>query len=344
MTPVLPRLLAADVVRAAALDAEDSRAFRLEVLRRLRSVLEFEWYVWILTDPLTGVGVDPVARIPDRNEIARAIRLKYLEPVNRWTTLQDAASLGDHAPTSRLWRELQHPVGVADVASVVLRDDAGCWGFLDLWSARRFDRREVALLRALVPALSGAVRILRGRTFGGVIAPQDRRGPAVFLLDESLNVVGATPAGDPQLRTMLPTPEQFPPIPAAVYNVAAQLLAREAGVDTAEPVARMPVSDGSWVRVSAARAQPSSVIAVTIEPATAEERLAVFVRAHGLSQREREVMQELSRGASTAQIAKRLFLSPYTVQDHLTSIFDRTGVRSRRELLAHATGRAVAEP
>jgi DNA-binding NarL/FixJ family response regulator len=42
----------------------------------------------------------------------------------------------------------------------------------------------------------------------------------------------------------------------------------------------------------------------------------------------------VATGLSTKALAERLFLSPWTVQDHLTSIFDKTGTRSRRELRA----------
>jgi len=46
------------------------------------------------------------------------------------------------------------------------------------------------------------------------------------------------------------------------------------------------------------------------------------------------------RGASTKAIGAELHLSTYTVKDHLKSIFDKTGVRSRRDLVAQLlTGR-----
>jgi DNA-binding CsgD family transcriptional regulator len=42
----------------------------------------------------------------------------------------------------------------------------------------------------------------------------------------------------------------------------------------------------------------------------------------------------VARGLSTAEIAQRLHLSEYTVQDHLKKVFDKSGTSSRGELVS----------
>ena len=55
--------------------------------------------------------------------------------------------------------------------------------------------------------------------------------------------------------------------------------------------------------------------------------------AYGLSERECQVTRLCMKGQATKEIARTLGVSPYTVQDHLKSIFDKTGAHSRGELI-----------
>ncbi|MFE3444883.1 hypothetical protein ACFXNW_17780 [Nocardia sp. NPDC059180] len=53
----------ADIDRLCAAGGE-SRALRRAILDRLALALDFDYFAFVLTDPLTCVGCDPLAEVP----------------------------------------------------------------------------------------------------------------------------------------------------------------------------------------------------------------------------------------------------------------------------------------
>jgi DNA-binding CsgD family transcriptional regulator len=88
------------------------------------------------------------------------------------------------------------------------------------------------------------------------------------------------------------------------------------------------------VRASVLGDDPGAQVAVMIEPARPHELAPLVADACRLTQREREVTRLVARGLSTEAIGARLYLSPWTVQDHLKAIFAKIGVSTRGELVA----------
>lgn len=77
----------------------------------------------------------------------------------------------------------------------------------------------------------------------------------------------------------------------------------------------------------------SQRVAVIVEPAHPARISPLLMSAYGLTEREQDVTQLVLQGNSTVEIAERLVVSAHTVQQHLKSVFDKTGVRSRRDLV-----------
>ena len=345
-------------IGTASLHSTDLRRQALEILHE---VVDFDAHVWLLTDPVTAVGAAPLADVPCLPELPALIKAKYATPVNRWTELQQRTSPtalldevvdGDLA-RSRVWREVMSRYGVRDVASTVFADQFGCWGFLDLWrdqTSEPFTSADSAFIDSVATSLTTALRECHARTFVEAAAPHRRGlGPVVLTLDEDLQITSRTAASQSWLDVLLPPGPEGRAIPASVYNVAAQLLAVEAGVDDRPASTRVHLGDGFWLTLRAARlaSDPPELdsltpgtggIVVTIEEASATERLDLFARAVGLTAREYELLGWLATGSDTRAMARQMSLSEHTIQDHLKSIFTKTGSRDRVSVLSRALG------
>jgi DNA-binding CsgD family transcriptional regulator len=339
------------ITRLCASTSADAVALRLAVLAEIRGAVGFDAYAWLLTDPETEVGSAPLADVPCLPELPRLIRLKYLTPINRWTHIETSVALlrestaGD-MERSLVWRDMLSRFGVTDVASLVFRCRYGCWGFLDLWrsgAATAFTDGDAAFLSAVAKPVTEALRRCQASTFRLEAPATARVGPVVLMLSRDLEVQAQTAETNEYLRLLVPPGADGRPIPAGAYNVAAQLLSVEAGVDDHPPTARVHLSAGVWLTLRAAHLGTSphaeQGIAVTIEASTPVERMTLYGRASGLSARELELFEHLIGGLDTRGIAQQMFLSENTVQDHLKSIFAKTATSNRRTLLARTVGR-----
>lgn len=340
------------MLRACA-GALDTRSLRIAVLDEISRVIDFEAYAWLLTDPRTSVGTSPLADVPWLSDLPRQIRLKYQTPVNRWTGLKrDPVALLHQATrgnlaASMVWRELLADYGIGDVASMVFRDRFGCWAFLELWRSRNqgpFPQDSARFLADLARPITAALRRTQAITFAAESARDDSiPGPVVLLLSADLEVRAQTPETQAYLRLLVPPEEGRAPVPATAYNVGAQLLAVEAHVDESPPLARVHVAHSLWITARAARiedARPPAQrdIAVTMERSTPAERADMFGRVFALTRRESELLDHLALGQDTREVAGAMYVSENTVQDHLKSMFRKTGTHTRGTLLAHALG------
>jgi len=73
----------------------------------------------------------------------------------------------------------------------------------------------------------------------------------------------------------------------------------------------------------------------------AEPEVPTGVHPGGLSDREVEVLRLVAQGLTSAEVGRRLFLSPRTVDWHLSSIYTKLGVRSRTEAARFAISHAL---
>jgi DNA-binding CsgD family transcriptional regulator len=329
----------------------DDRDLRTRVIDAIARFVSFDAYVFLLTDPTTTVGCSPLAAVPALDRLPHLIGLKYLTPVNRWTglpasgcaTLQQATC--GRLEQSRLWRGHLAGLGVLDVLSIVFTDRFGWWGFMDLWRrSGPFTEDEVAALVGARPAITSRLRSVQAGSFTAAAVPAGHRGPGALVLSPALDVRAQTPQTQDWLAALVPPEAGRSAVPASAYNVAAQLLATEAGVDEHPAQTRVHLGSGRWLTLRADRlagAEPLEErdILVTTEESSPTERRDVFARAHGLTRREDELLGHLADGVDTRSVARLMSISELTVQDHLKAMFTKTATSSRRELLAVSLGK-----
>ena len=331
------RLLHRGLDLAAFLEAAD---------RTLVSVLPFDDSCWLTLDPATLLPTSHFTREHGIEVLMALAANEFLEDdLNKFADLARAkppvgtlyaATQGDLHRSPRFTKVLA-PYGHedGDELRAVFVDGDSAWGCVALHRHQgRFHANEVALIADIGGYIAeGIRRAILTTALGG---DDGTDPPGLTLLREDDSVESLTPAASFWIGEILDSTADSGELPLIVASVAHR--ARQALAERTQEVAqaRVPRRAGGWLILDASLMgdDPKGRVGVIVHPASAPQISGLIAEAYGLSKREREVTRLVLNGLSTREISERLTVSPYTVQDHLKAVFDKVGVRSRRELVA----------
>lgn len=326
-------------VRAAVGDAgrraTDPVTLEREVVHQVHRRVPSDLWCALTLDPSSGDPTGgyheeglPLQRMPrlleleNGDDVATLRRLRTAPTPA--VTLQEATG-GDPVRCAR-YRDVLEPSGVRHELRAVFRGEVGAWGAVVLMrEGTPFTTDDVALLAML----SGTVAEgLRRATLASIAPPQDQDAPGLLLctVGEGVTVDHCTEAARQWLDEVDDGTAGGVP-----YSVLALVHATHSG-GTGHRT-RLRTRRGQWLTLHASRLGPT-LVSVILEPARPHEIAVLLADALRLTPREQEVTALAVRGLTNAQIGARLFLSPYTVNDHLKSVFAKAGVSGRTELAA----------
>ncbi|MGW5075257.1 helix-turn-helix transcriptional regulator [Rhodococcus sp. NPDC004095] len=329
--------------KSTATDAVD---FRSAALEAILAVVPSDCSVLAPVDPAivvptaaTTVGFADQTRAC---ELAFALEYGTTPPENSYVSLLRrrrgirtiGEATGGSVRESRTYRELLAPLGLSDHLRMVFRGRDGlCWGVGDLirGPGSGFTDDEVDVLAGVLRDVGEGMRSTLLRQAPQVCAEVDG-GPAMVLVGPDNEFELVTPAA----RDFFARLDWGPP--DGLDRMAPVVVAaiRQRTLHSDSITLRTRTTDGEWVviRVGRLDRRATGRVVLTFERAQFPEIVSLVVAAYGLTAREAEVLAQVFAGRTREQIGRRLHISPYTVQDHLKSIFAKTGVNSCLSLVA----------
>ncbi len=320
--------------------------FACRAEQALRRAVAFDRTCWHPVDPGTTLFTGNLAHSMTCDGAWLAHHEYVVPDVNKWAFLARsgyrAGSLRQathgNLELSARYRSVKGSFGDELRGALVI--DGGYWaaaGFFRDPGQPWFDGEEVRFLASLSSLIAEGFRraILRAPRS----APSDTDdAPGLVIFDDQGGVESVSPSDARWLEQVV----EFPSAGSAEQSRVLQAVAARARSVDGDSIGnelparvRVQTVAGRWLVLDGMRlAGPSGDrVAVMIQPAPAHEIAPLIVAAYGLSERERQITLFCIGGMSTREIAAAMHISPYTVQDHLKSVFEKVGVSSRAELV-----------
>jgi DNA-binding CsgD family transcriptional regulator len=336
-----------DQLAAAASKGDAWLAFAAAASDILARHVAFDRCCWHSVDPGTVLFTGTAHRNVGCSGTWLAEHEYVIEDVNKWWflarsgRLAGATSIATHGDLSRSARHRSHEsFGIGDELRGSFVLDGAYWGAVGLLRDEgkpHFAAEDVKLLQLASPVLAEGFR----RALLAVPAEQalgEADVPGVVVFDAAGRPESVSPAAEFWIAQLAEDPA--PPSPAqsfVVEQLAARARSLPEGHDPLGLAARTRVrtTTGRWLLMYGTRLAGGGGgrAAVILQPAPHSEITSIIALAYGLTARERQISQLCLKGLATKAIADALGISPYTIQDHLKAIFDKTGARSRGELV-----------
>jgi DNA-binding CsgD family transcriptional regulator len=314
--------------------------------RSVATLVPFDSSCWLSLDPATLLPTSHFTHQIGTEHLLELAANEFMEDdVNKFVTLARAAqpvailseaTSGDLESSPRYVRVLApHGYERGDELRAVFRSDEAVWGCVALHRRdRRFAPAEAELVANVTEYIAEGIR--RAILLGSRQARDEVDGPGLLVLRSDGSIESANESAERWMSDMLDSTTGGGHMPLLVASVASKARRAAAGQSNEIAQARVPRRTGGWLLLHGMllNGGEDERVAVLIQPAKDPEIASLIVAAYRLTGRERDVTRLVLQGCSTAEIADRLRVSRYTVQDYLKSIFTKVGVRSRRELIA----------
>ncbi|PZT54227.1 LuxR family transcriptional regulator [Paenibacillus silvae] len=339
-----------------------SRTYREAVLKQIRSVIAYDAYCFTTVDPITllstgAVTEDGIEAIHDQLFINEYME----EDVNKYADLIQSgqhtailyATIQVQPEQSPRYEHILQPAGFRDELRVVLVSGNACWGYLTLYRKQdqpAFKEEERMLVQNWTASIAFMLRST-SLTLMEEIKSDSPEEPGILITSELFQLLSLNSSAQywlSQLRMLEHVgPDVLPrPVRAVISHIQrknpGEWKADAQSVPNSTSKVCMRLPDGRYLVLRASlmhQVEGPDQIAVQLEQAMPQDLLPLLAESHSLSNRERELLGYVLRGYSSKEIAAVMYISAYTVQDHLKSIFSKTGVSSRRELIWHFVSR-----
>jgi DNA-binding CsgD family transcriptional regulator len=307
-----------------------------ELSAALSGLVPHEGYCLVGFDPVSGLRAFSTDRNTLTGNPARLVHNETVEhDLHRFTDLarrpSPVGTLGGGAlgeDRSPRLHEILADQGFSRELRLALRSRGTLWGALVLLRERGrppFTDEQAIAATAIAPPLTQAVRHVSIRLRG---RPPPPLAPGVVIVGPDDTAEAISPQAAAWFSDFAAAEQ---PLPYVVLQAVATARSKQGA--RVDQLARIRTRSGRWLCLAACLLGGGRV-AVLLQPATTDQLLPALAAWHELSPRQLDVVHLLLEAYSIKQIARRLELSPHTVEDHLKTLYRKTGTNSQQELIA----------